>query len=362
MYYFLHCLVISFFVTCLSLCAVRLDIILQHRTLVAEQHAHSWPPKTTYRDYRIVRGRVVVLRHVDVENKRVVVGKARNDAALEAADAQHAAPVLAVDADRGPAVGPVLAEARARVLGERAVELRGVEFRVLEAGPDARDVGGVGGDAQAQAAVHVGGELEPRRLGRGGGGAGAGAAGGRGLGELGEAVRDGLELQQRRQLDVHVGLAHLGLHNGLDRLGVQHPHGNVLRDDLFVLPAQRRLEVLGVEELVVVARGKRVVIVDCRCGACLRASLGGRGGGRCGGDCEGEHGQAVLFGEAQGGGDAVEGRLERALQRLQRELEVDGVGGFRGLDVVVFKDEVHGEGAGGMLAVILPDWRASGWR
>jgi len=241
----------------------------------------------------------------------MVIGEARNDPSLQPAHAEDPTPILAVDAHRGPAVGPILAELCAGMLLDGALELRGIELRVLEVGPDAADVGGVGGDAQAQAAVHVGAQLELRRL--------LGAA--RGEGQLGEAVGDGLELQQRRQLDVHVGLPDLGLHDHLHRLGVEDAHGNVLRDDLFVLAPERRLEVLLLEDAVVVI-AKRVVArrgssSRC-CGGSSDGGLGpGRGGvGGGGGDGHGEDGQAVLLGEAQGGGDAVEGGLEGALQRL----------------------------------------------
>lgn len=253
------------------------------------------------------------------------MGKARNHPALQPSHAQHATPIFPVDAHRRPLVGPVLAEAAARVVLDGLVELGRVELRVLEAGPHAADVGGLGGDAQPEAAVHVGAELELRGLCRGG----------RGEGELGEAVGDGFELEEGREADVHVGFADAGLHDCLDRLGMEDSHGDVLGDDLFVLPPQARLQVLLVKHVVV----KRVI--------CRRRLDGCRGArvGRCGGDGHGEHGDAVLLGEAEGGGDAVEGGLEGALEGLQREFEVDGVGGFGGLDVVVVEDEVHGEGA-----------------
>lgn len=252
------------------------------------------------------------------------MGKARNHSTLQPSHTQHAAPVLAVNAHRRPLVGPVLAEPAARVVLDGLVELGRVELRVLEAGPHAADVGGLGGDAQPEAAVHVGAELELRGFcGRGGC-----------EGELGEAVGDGFELEEGREADVHVGFADAGLHDGLDRLGVEDPHGDVLGDDLFVLPPQARLQVLLVKHVVV----KRVI---------RRRRLDGRRGarvGRCGGDGHGEHGDAIFLGETQRGGDAVEGGLEGALKGLQREFEVDGVGGFRGLDMVVVEDEVHCQG------------------
>lgn len=175
--------------------------------------------------------------------------KARNDPALQATNTQHAAPVFTVDADRSPPIRPVFAKLGARMLFQRAVELRRVQLRVLQVGPDAANVSRLGGDAQAQAAVHVCAELELGRLG----------GAGRRERQLGEAVGDGLELQQGRQLDVHVWLADLGLHNGLYRLWVQDSHGNVLRDDFFVLSSQRGFEVLCVELVVVVWVAKGVV-------------------------------------------------------------------------------------------------------
>lgn len=265
----------------------------------------------------------------------MVVGEAGDNSPLEPAHAQHPAPVLAVDPDGGPAARAVLPEAGARVVLDGHLELGGVELGVLEAGPDGGDVGRVGGYAQAQGAVHVGAELQLGRLGSvgGGGAAGAGAAAA-GEGELGEAVRDGLELHQGRELDVHVGLAHLGLHDHLDRVRAQHPDGNVLRDDLFVVPPEAGLDVLRAEELVVVGEG----VVGGGGPACP-------GGvprrGRGGGDGHGQHGEAALLGEPEGGGEAVEGRLERPLEGLEGQLEVDCVGGLVGLDDVVFKDEVH---------------------
>lgn len=161
-------------------------------------------------------------------------------------------------------------------------------------------------------------------------------------GELGEAVRHGLELQQRRQLDVHVGLAHLGLHDRLHRLRVQHAHGDVLRDDLLALALQVRLEGLGREDAVVLVLAARVV---------SRRGGGGGGGGavdgvhveagdalrrvrgrRRRGDGHGEDGHAVFLGQAEGRGHRIGGGFEGSLERYQGELEVDRVVGFGGLN------------------------------
>lgn len=109
-------------------------------------------------------------------------------------------------------------------------ELGGIQLRIVEVGPGARDVGRLGGDAHAQAAVHVGANLEP-------GGFAVGAAATRGEGELGEAVGDGFQLQEGRELDVDVWFLQRGLDGGGDGVGVQHADGDVLGDDLFVLSA-----------------------------------------------------------------------------------------------------------------------------
>lgn len=106
--------------------------------------------------------RAVGMRHVHVQDQRVVVGKARDDAPVEAPDAEHLAPVPPVDAHRGPPVGPGGAEARAGVVLERARQLARVELRVLEPAPPRLDVERVGVEAEAQVAVHVGAELEFR--------------------------------------------------------------------------------------------------------------------------------------------------------------------------------------------------------
>lgn len=136
-------------------------------------------------------------------------------------------------------------------------ELGGIQLRIVEIGPGARDVGRLGGDAHAQAAVHVGADLEPRGFAAGG----AAAAAARGEGKLGEAVRDGFQLQEGRELDVDVWFLQRGLDGGGDGVGMQHADGDVLGDDLFVLSAQGSLEMSlisttgGLQVLVDVAKG-----------------------------------------------------------------------------------------------------------
>lgn len=142
---------------------------------------------------------------------------------------------------------------------------------------------------------------------------------------------------------MYVRLADLGLHDGLDGLGVKYTDRDILGDDLLVLPAERGLKVLVAEEQIVVGGGEGVVADGGPVTGDSGTGVGGAGGG--GGDGHGEDGEAVLLGEAEGGGDAVEGGLEGALEGLEGQLEIDGVGGLGGLDVVVVKDEVHGERA-----------------
>lgn len=132
-----------------------------------------------------------------------------------------------------------------------------------------------------------------------------------------------------------VGLLQGGLDGGGDGVWVQDADGDVLGDDLFVLPAQGRLEVGSVVVIVVEAKGVVVGGPRGRVGVCV----GGPGGGGC--DCHGEDGDALLLGEAQGGGDAVLGGLEGAVEGLEGELEIDCVAGLGGLDGAVFKEEVH---------------------
>lgn len=281
----------------------------------------------------------------------MVVREARNDPTLQPPHAEHLAPVLPVDPHRRPLVGAPLPEPRRGVLLDGHSQVCQVQLRVLEPAPHALDVEGLGSDAQAQAAVHVRGELQlgavgaPRAPPLPAAAAGGGVGGGR---QLGEAVGDGLELGQGRQADVDVGLADPGLHDGLDGVRVQDAHGDVLGDDLLALTAHGQLEGLhvGVGEGVVLVVGAvalgaaSAVVVEGDAGPGLIGTL--LGGGV---DGHGEHGDAVLLGQAQGGVVAVDGRLEGALERIEGQLEVDGIGGLSGLDVVVGEDAVHGEGS-----------------
>lgn len=145
-----------------------------------------------------------------------------------------------------------------------------------------------------------------------------------------------------------IWLTDLGLHDGLDGFGVQNADGDVLGNDLLVLATQGGLKLSGVKVVVVIVivgggteatEAKWVIRGGGRLGRC-------RGRGRGGGcDGHGEDRKAVLFSQAQGGGYAVERRLQGTLQRLEGKLEVDCVGDLGGLDVEAVKYEVHREGA-----------------
>lgn len=158
--------------------------------------------------------------------------------------------------------------------------------------------------------------------------------GGRGGGErhFGEAVRDRFQLQQGRQHDVHVRIAAARLVDARHARGRQHDDGDGLRDGRLALG----LEVGRV--------GERVVVVGRR---------RDRGRGRLLGGDQGNarHEAAVdyrqrkvrdiiLFRQTHRRGCAQEGGAERALQRGERHLEVDGVGGDGGFHGVIFEDGV----------------------
>ena len=324
----------------------------------------------------------------------MLVGEAGDDAALEAADAQHAAPVAPVDPHRRPPVRAGLAEPRARVLGQRHRQLRRVQLRVLQPPPLRPYVQRLRPQPQPQRPVHVGRQRQLRtrprpaaqrrrrrrrraaqcrrpRPGPHAQAAAAAAAAAAGQGELGEAVRYRLELQQRRQLDVHVRLPHLGLHDGLDRVRVQHPHRYVLRDDLLALALHGQLERLLREDVLVVlvaaVAARRVVGVvgmaakaavavvvvivtparvrDAAAAAAAASASSSAAVLGHGVDGQRQHRDAVPLGQAHVGIAAADGRLEGALQRGERQLEVDGVVGLGRLDVVVVEDQVNRERA-----------------
>jgi hypothetical protein len=60
-------------------------------------------------------------------------------------------------------------------------------------------------------------------------------------------------------------------------------------------------------------------------------------------DGHGEHGDAVTLGQAEAGVVAAGGGAQGALKRPEGQLEVDGVVGLGGLQVVVVEDEVDRE-------------------
>lgn len=134
-----------------------------------------------------------------------------------------------------------------------------------------------------------------------------------------------------------VGFTNLGLHNSLDSFWVEDTDRDVLGDDLFMLAPKGSLEMLRKKHVIVI----KGIITSSGRGLCRARGVGG--GVRS--DGHREHRQAVLFGEAEGRRDAVEGRFEGALEWLKRQLEVDSIGSFCRLNVVVVKDEVHGERA-----------------
>jgi len=160
-----------------------------------------------------------------------------------------------------------------------AGHLAGVKLGVAEIGPQGGDVHGVGADAQFETSMHVGGNLEPR------GGRGCDAAcSGLGDGELGKAVADAFELQQRREEDVHIGLAASRLVQAGNRVGCEDAHGNLLGDEGLAIAAH--VVVKGDIEAVFVAAGRR--------GDAAR-QVGRRGGD----NGEGENRHVILFGQTE---------------------------------------------------------------
>ncbi|KAL9119758.1 MAG: hypothetical protein Q9187_003690, partial [Circinaria calcarea] len=101
----------------------------------------------------------------------------------------------------------------------------------------------LGSNAHAQLAVHVGRELQARS--RGWDEARHGRFPERRQGELGEALRDGFELEQARQQDVHVRFAAAGLVDALDHCRRQHADGDVLGDCGFPLGRVSETDLVG---------------------------------------------------------------------------------------------------------------------
>ena len=91
----------------------------------------------------------------------------------------------------------------------------------------------------------------------------------------------------------------------------KHPHGYLLRDDGLAVSST---------EFVVKGSVEAIVVVGCGCWEGAVRVRGGRGD-----DGEGKHGQVVLLGEAYLGRRGIEGRLEGAIQRRERNFEVDDV-------------------------------------
>ena len=235
-----------------------------------------------------------------------------------------------------------------------ALHVRRVQLRVAQPRPRTLDAQALGADAHAQAAVHVRRDLQPRagpaleaattaRLLR------------RGQRQLREALRDGFQLQQGGQQDVHVRVAAPRLVNPVDLRGGEDAHGDVLRDGRLALRAAAagaevvRVLVCGVLAVVV------VVVGVARCGGERAAFKGGAAGGAgdVGGGEDGEREErlGVFLCEADGGGCGGLGGAEGAVQGGEGHFEVDGVVGGGGLDGVVvengFLENGRELGAGG---------------
>lgn len=160
--------------------------------------------------------------------------------------------------------------------------------------------------------------------------AAAAAGAGRGGGErqFGEAVGDGFELQQRREHDVHVRIPAAGFMDRRHALGRQNNHGDGLRDRR--LPIGRKIP----EEVI-------LIVGSGRDGDVLLGGDQGNAGGESVVDYgEGEVWDVILFRQTDRRRGAGEGGAKGTLERGERNLEVDGVGGRSGFDGVIFKDRV----------------------
>lgn len=219
-----------------------------------------------------------------------------------------------------------------------ALDLGRVQLRVDEAVPPALDLERRGGDLDAERAVHVGGQHQARGRGRRrapvlrsalaaalcGGGARAGQR------HFGEAVRNRFQLQQRRQHDVHVRIAAARLVDPGHARGRQHDDGDGLRDGRLALG----LEVGRVGERVVGVgrgRGRRRLLGRDQRNARREAAVDYR---------QRQVRDVILFRQTDRRGRARQGGAERALQRGERDLEVDGIGRGRGFHGVIFEDGV----------------------
>lgn len=165
----------------------------------------------------------------------MLVAETCNNAPAQATHTHDLAPVLPIDPHRRPAlIAPTISTSqqlhtRTGVLGDAngaSGDLTRVQFGIAQVGPDGRDTHRVRLDAHAKAAVHVGGHLEARGRRR----VACGCAGARQR-QLGEAVADALELQQRRQDNVHIRLATLRLVQARNRIRAEYTDGHFLSDD-----------------------------------------------------------------------------------------------------------------------------------
>lgn len=148
-----------------------------------------------------------------------------------------------------------------------ALHLSRIQFRITQPFPSTLDFQRLGSNPHAQLAVHVCRELQARSRGLE---AGDGRFPERREGELGEALRDGFELEQARQQDVDVRFAAAGLVDAFDHRRGQDANGNVLGDCSFPLGTMAETDVVG--ESVAGAFGE----VRCRWeGASFDAETGG---------------------------------------------------------------------------------------
>lgn len=111
---------------------IRLDVVLWCVSYGCSQIGGC----CTHCDDALVLGRIIIMRHIDVENQSVLIRKTGNDSAFQPPDTQHLAPIPPVDTDRRPPIWTHVAKFHARVLVDVAAsDLRRVELRILEAVP-----------------------------------------------------------------------------------------------------------------------------------------------------------------------------------------------------------------------------------
>jgi len=93
------------------------------------------------------------------------------------------------------------------------------------------------------------------------------------------------------------------------RVGWKHSHGYLLGNNSLAVAPTKVVVERCIESIVVVCRGGRECAIRVR--------------GRGGDNGEGEHGQIVLLREANMSRRRVDGRLQCAIERRERDLEVD---------------------------------------